>query len=171
VLRWSSPPSSQRSARCKTETFEKGNVTPTFGVDDIDDAIPYLRERDALDARPDARRQGRARLRELESYAFVLLRRPADAPRLPERALDALQERHLAYLDRLAAAGKLLAAGPFSDQEDDSLRGLCVFAATVEEARALVVDDPSVRAGRLEAEVMTWSTPKGSVAFRPPGAA
>jgi uncharacterized protein YciI len=64
-------------------------------------------------------------VRELESYAFVLLRRPADAPALPERELDALQERHLAYLDRLAEAGKLVAAGPFSDQPDESLRGLC----------------------------------------------
>jgi len=109
-------------------------------------------------------------LRELESYAFVLLRRPADAPGRGERELDALQEQHLAYLDRLAAAGKLLAAGPFSDQEDESLRGLCVFATTVEEARALVAEDPSVRAGRLEAEVMTWSTPRGSVTFRPPAA-
>ena len=110
-------------------------------------------------------------MRELESYAFVLLRRPAaDALELPERDLDELQEQHLEYLGRLAAAGKLLAAGPFSDQEDDSLRGLCVFATTVEEARALAAEDPSVRAGRLEAEVMTWSTPRGSIAFRPPGA-
>ena len=110
-------------------------------------------------------------MRELESYAFVLLRRPADAPRLSESELDALQEQHLAYLDRLAAAGKLLAAGPFSDQEDESLRGLCVFATTVDEARALVAEDPSVRAGRLEADAMTWSTPRGAVTFRPPGAA
>jgi len=109
-------------------------------------------------------------MRELESYAFVLLRRPADAPGRGERELDALQEQHLGYLDRLATAGKLLAAGPFSDQEDESLRGLCVFATTVEEARALVAEDPSVRAGRLEAEVMTWSTPRGSVTFRPPAA-
>ena len=110
-------------------------------------------------------------MRELESYAFVLLRRPADAPRLSESELDALQEQHLAYLDRLAAVGKLLAAGPFSDQEDESLRGLCVFATTVDEARALVAEDPSVRAGRLEADAMTWSTPRGAVTFRPPGAA
>ncbi len=102
---------------------------------------------------------------ELESYVFVLLRRPVDAPAFTERELDALQERHLAYLDRLAESGHLLGAGPLSDQPDESLRGLCFFATTIEEARALVARDPSVQAGRLEAEVMTWSTPKGSVSF------
>ncbi len=107
-------------------------------------------------------------MRELESYAFVLLRRPADAPALTEPEQDALQERHLAYLDRLAEAGKLVGAGPFSDQPDESLRGLCFFATTVEEARALAAEDPSVQAGRLEAEVMTWSTPEGSVSFHRP---
>ena len=109
-------------------------------------------------------------MRELESFAFVLLRRPVDAPLLAGRELDALQEQHLAYLDRLAASGKMLGAGPFSDQDDESMRGLCFFATTAEEARGLMAEDPSVRAGRLEAEAMTWSTPKGSIAFRPPGA-
>jgi uncharacterized protein len=104
-------------------------------------------------------------LRELESYALVLLRRPAGAPELTDCELDELQERHLAYLDRLAAAGQLVSAGPFSDQPDESLRGLCILATTVDEARSLMAEDPSVQAGRLEVEVMTWSTPKGSVTF------
>ena len=30
-------------------------------------------------------------------YALVLLRRPANAPDMPDRELDALQARHLAY--------------------------------------------------------------------------
>jgi uncharacterized protein YciI len=109
-------------------------------------------------------------VRELESYTFVLLRRPSSAPPLEEAEANELQERHLAYLDELAAAGKLVGAGPFSDQPDESLRGLCFFATTVAEARELAQRDPSVRAGRLEAEVMTWWTPKGAVAFhrRPP---
>jgi uncharacterized protein YciI len=110
-------------------------------------------------------------VRELEPYAFVLLRRPADAPPLGEAEADALQERHLAYLDELAAAGKLVGAGPFSDQPDESLRGLCFFATTVDEARELAQRDPSVQAGRLEAEVMTWWTQRGSVTFHRPTAA
>ena len=102
---------------------------------------------------------------ELESYAFVLLRRPADAPDLPEDELDRIQQQHLAHLAAMAAEGKLLAAGPFSDQEDESLRGLCFYATSVEEARELAGRDPAVQAGRLAADVMTWSTKKGTIAF------
>jgi uncharacterized protein YciI len=102
---------------------------------------------------------------ELEAYAFVLLRRPAGAPPYPDAELGRIQEEHLAHLATLAAAGKLVGAGPFSDQPDESLRGLCFFATSVEEARGLIARDPAVRAGRLEATVMTWWTERGSVSF------
>jgi uncharacterized protein YciI len=103
---------------------------------------------------------------EVEQFAFVLLRRGPRAGDYSERELEALQEEHLAYLDEMAARRKLVAAGPFSDQPDDSLRGLCFYATSVDEARALAENDPSVRAGRLAVEVMTWWTKKGSVTFR-----
>jgi uncharacterized protein YciI len=102
---------------------------------------------------------------ELESYAFVLLRRPTDAPDYPEDELERIQELHLAHLAELGRQGKLVCAGPFADQADESLRGLCFYATPVEEARALAALDPAVRAGRLEVEVMTWWTEKGSVSF------
>jgi uncharacterized protein len=105
---------------------------------------------------------------DLESYAFVLLRRPFAAPAYPEDELERIQAEHLAYLATLARAGKLVAAGPFSDQPDESLRGLCFFATSAEEARELAAQDPAVRAGRLEAEVMTWWAEKGSVSFHRP---
>jgi uncharacterized protein YciI len=98
----------------------------------------------------------------------VLLKRPADAPELAEEELDRMQQQHLAHLAAMAAAGKLVAAGPFSDQSDESLRGLCFYATTVEEARELANRDPAVAARRLEVDVMTWSTPKGSVSFHRP---
>jgi uncharacterized protein len=100
--------------------------------------------------------------REFDRYALVLLRRPSDAPDLPEVELDRLQEEHLAYLTSLREHG-LLVAGPFRDQEDESFRGLCLFARTCEEARALMADDPSVRAGRMRPQVMTWLTAKGAL--------
>jgi uncharacterized protein YciI len=105
---------------------------------------------------------------DFESYAFVLLRRPADAPDLPEQELDRIQEQHLAHLAAMADAGKLVAAGPFSDQPDDSLRGLCFYATGVEEARELAGRDPAVEAGRLAVDVMTWWTEKGAVTFHRP---
>jgi uncharacterized protein len=103
---------------------------------------------------------------QLESYAFVLLRRGPSAAGFTDDELGRLQDAHLGHLAAMAEAGKLVAAGPFSDQPDDSLRGLCFYACPVDEARRLAEADPSVRAGRLAVEVMTWSTTAGSVTFR-----
>jgi uncharacterized protein YciI len=107
-----------------------------------------------------------ARPKEFDHYALVLLRRPSDAPDLPETELDRLQEEHLAYLASLRSRG-LVAAGPYRDQPDESLRGMCLFSLSVDEARALMERDPSVRAGRLAVEPMSWLTPKGALTFAP----
>jgi len=102
---------------------------------------------------------------ELERYTFVLLRRPPDAPDLPEHELDELQERHLVFLDELRARGVLAVAGPFADQPDETLRGFCLYRVDIDEARALAEQDPSVQAGRLAVDVMTWLTRPGAVTF------
>ena len=81
---------------------------------------------------------------EFDSFALVLLRRPATAPELPQDELERLQEEHLAHLRAMGEAGKLVGAGPFSDQPDESLRGLCFYATSVDEARELAERDPSV---------------------------
>jgi hypothetical protein len=57
----------------------------------------------------------------------------------------------------------LLLAGPFADQPDESLRGLCVFTTSIAETRALMSEDPAVVAGRLVADVMSWWTLRGSL--------
>ena len=102
---------------------------------------------------------------ELDRLTLVLLRRPVDAPDYPPERLDEIQRQHLAHLDSLYRQGALAAAGPFGDQSDESLRGLCLFRTGIEETRALVAQDPAVRAGRLELDVLTWYHPKGSVEF------
>jgi uncharacterized protein YciI len=104
---------------------------------------------------------------ELESFAFVLLRRGLRAHEFSEAELDRLQAQHLAHLDAMTAAGKLLAAGPFSDQPDESFRGFCIYGTSLEEARSLAASDPSVQAGRMAVDVMLWWTKEGSVSFRP----
>ena len=66
-----------------------------------------------------------------------------------------LQEAHMANIQKMAAEGKLVIAGPFTDNGD--LRGLYVFrAASAEEAKALVESDPVVQAGRLRFEIHPW---------------
>ena len=99
------------------------------------------------------------------SYTFVLLRRGPRAVEYDEETLDRLQAAHLAFLDDMRERGHLLVAGPFDDQEDETLRGFCIYCTGLEETRALVRDDPSVQAGRMAADVMTWLTHRGHVAF------
>jgi uncharacterized protein len=100
---------------------------------------------------------------ELERFTFVLLRRPADAPEYPEDRLEEIQEQHLAHLAELRERGVLLLAGPFDDQPDESLRGLCVMTTELLETRELMANDPAVVAGRLAADVMSWWTHRGSL--------
>ena len=100
---------------------------------------------------------------ELERYTFVLLRRPPAAPDYPEERLDEIQKQHLARLGALSERGVLLLAGPFADQPDEALRGLCIFSTGLEETRAIMAEDPAVAAGRLAVDVMTWWTQRGSL--------
>jgi uncharacterized protein YciI len=98
-------------------------------------------------------------------YTLILLRRPADAPDLPEAELDALQARHLAYRAGLRREGVLVANGPLGEQSDLATRGLSIFACSADEARRLTDGDPSVQAGRLTYDVMEWWVAAGTLAF------
>ena len=95
----------------------------------------------------------------------VVLRRPDDAPDLPEEMLDALQDRHLAYRADLAERGLLAANGPFVEQSDPAYRGMSIFACDAAEAARLSDGDPSVAAGRLAYDVMQWWVRAGSLGF------
>ena len=102
---------------------------------------------------------------EFDVYTLVLLRRPADAPDMPDDELDALQARHLAYRAELRRQGLIVANGPFDEQSDISMRGLSIFACGLDEAARLSDDDPSVRAGRLAYDLMEWWVAAGTLAF------
>ncbi|MGW9182563.1 YciI family protein [Agromyces sp. NPDC055661] len=98
-------------------------------------------------------------------YTLVVLRRPADAPDLPEAELDTLQARHLAYRADLRRRGILVVNGPFDRQSDESYRGMSIFACDPDEAARLSDDDPSVIARRLAYDVMEWWVAADSLAF------
>ena len=78
----------------------------------------------------------------------------------PNRSQDSataaeLQRAHLENIERLVNMGKLVVAGPFTD--DGELRGIYIFnVATVEEAQQLTETDPAVKAGRLAMELHPW---------------
>ncbi|HEX6869162.1 MAG TPA: YciI family protein [Candidatus Limnocylindrales bacterium] len=102
---------------------------------------------------------------EFDVYTLVLLRRPADAPAMSDDELDALQARHLAYRAELRRQGVIVANGPFDEQSDISMRGLSIFACSLDEAARLSDEDPSVQAGRLAYDLMEWWVAAGTLAF------
>ena len=80
---------------------------------------------------------------ELDTYTFVLLRRGPRAEDYSDEELDELQAAHLAFLDEMRK------------------RGLAIYRTGLHETRRLTDQDPSVQAGRISIEAMTWLTPKG----------
>ena len=102
---------------------------------------------------------------EFDVFTLVLLRRPPDAPQMPDEELDALQARHLEYRSELRRQGVLVVNGPLGEQSDVSMRGLSIFACGLEEAARLSDGDPSVQAGRLAYDLMEWWVGAGSLAF------
>ena len=107
-----------------------------------------------------------AQKREFEKYQLVLLKRgPASSPEQTDESRR-IQAEHLAHLTKLGESGKLVIAGPFADQPDPTLRGMCLYrVGSVEEARALAEADPAVKAGRLRVEALTWYVEKGYMTF------
>jgi uncharacterized protein YciI len=80
----------------------------------------------------------------------------AATPESPERKLN--HEQHVAYIDEMQAAGKLVMYGPILDGGD--LRGMYIFkAASVEEAREWAGREPSVKIGMIEMRVYAWLGP------------
>jgi uncharacterized protein YciI len=100
---------------------------------------------------------------ELDTFTFVLLRSGPRADDFSEEELDELQTAHLAFLDEMRERGHLVLAGPFRDQDDETKRGLAIYRTSLDETRRLTEQDPSVRAGRMAIEAMTWLTPKGAL--------
>ena len=94
----------------------------------------------------------------------LLILRP-DAPKLDDKAANALQDAHMAHLAKLHEAGILLAAGPLLGDDDRAFRGLHIFKVGLEDARKLSEQDPAVRAGRFRVEILPWMVPDGAMKF------
>jgi uncharacterized protein YciI len=99
----------------------------------------------------------------MDAFTLVVLRRGPRAGEYGDEELDEIQAGHLAFLGAMRERGALAVAGPFRDQPDETLRGLCLYRTGLEETRKLVADDPSVRRGRMTADVLTWLVPEGEL--------
>lgn len=91
----------------------------------------------------------------MRSYVMAFLK---DGPQRSQDSAEAarLMRAHLDNINRLAAEGKLVLAGPFMGNSG-KLRGLYLFATSdTAEARLWTNSDPSVQAGRLVMELIPW---------------
>jgi len=86
-------------------------------------------------------------------YTLVFLRKGL-ASRDDETRNERLQLEHLQHLTKLQLVGKLLLNGP--TLVDHDILGVSVYAAELEEARAMAEADPKVRAGYLTVEAIPW---------------
>ena len=86
----------------------------------------------------------------MRRYVLVVLKTgPNKVAAGPQR--DEMFTGHFANMNRLAAEGKLVLAGPFDGV--DGWRGLFIFAVSeIAEAQALVATDPVVIQGEMVAE-------------------
>ncbi len=68
---------------------------------------------------------------------------------------DSLFNGHMKNMERLEKDGKLVVAGPFMNGGE--YRGIFIFnAVTIEEAKALLETDPTIKAGILKADLIMW---------------
>ena len=75
---------------------------------------------------------------------------------------ERIQEGHMAHLREFAKSGKLVAAGPLED--NGFVRGIVIYkTASVEEARAIAMADPAVKAGRFMIVLHKWFVTRGAL--------
>ena len=122
-------------------------TSPAFAADD-EPAVASVFDQ-ALATRLGADQRG------MRGFVLVILKTG------PTRVEDAEQRKrmfagHFANMERLSAQGKLVLAGPFSE-DPDGWRGLFVLAVDdLDEARRLTATDPVIIRGEMVAEYHRW---------------
>lgn len=91
----------------------------------------------------------------MKTYVLALLKQGPRRLMIDSVTATNLQKAHLANITRLADEGKLVVAGPFTDNTD--LKGIYIFdVKTIEEAKKLCETDPAIKAGSLMIELHPW---------------
>jgi uncharacterized protein len=101
-----------------------------------------------------------AQVFDMTTYYMVFLKKGANPQNLSKEDAAKAQKDHLANIQKMFDDGKLVIAGPFTDNGD--IRGIFILkVGSMDEAKALAAEDPAVKAGLLVLEVHPWYAAKG----------
>ena len=91
----------------------------------------------------------------MKMYVLVLLK--SGPTQISDHAKsDSLFNGHMKNIQRLVNEGKLVVAGPL-EKNEKGYRGIFILnVKTIEEARALLQTDPTIKAKVLDAELYNW---------------
>lgn len=102
---------------------------------------------------------GSSSLMAQDKYMFVFLHKRTDLPAMPKEEVDKIMEGHMANINRLAAEGKLQAAGPF-----EGGGGIFIFkSGSTSEVKEWISSDPGVKAQRWNIEILPYQPVVGGV--------
>ncbi|HEU5236487.1 MAG TPA: YciI family protein [Pyrinomonadaceae bacterium] len=91
----------------------------------------------------------------LVQFQMAILKKGPKWATTTEADRTSILKRHLANVIAMLDSGKAIIAGPFGDDTD--IAGIFILRAkSVDEAKAWVDDDPSVKAGLFVAEMHPW---------------
>ena len=91
----------------------------------------------------------------MKSYMFVILKTGKNVV-TDKKLSDSLFRGHMDNINRLAANGKLVVAGPLG-KNDKSYRGIFILdAKTAAEANELLQMDPAIKENVFDVEMFQW---------------
>lgn len=97
----------------------------------------------------------------MKMYVLVMLK--TGSATLPKPASDSLFKTHFSNMEQMVADKKLVVAGPMA-KNDKNYRGIFILdVKTIDEAKALLLNDGAVKGKLLDAEYFQWY---GSAALR-----
>lgn len=103
--------------------------------------------------------------RERGALAFEVYVAESTPQKSPEDVKAVLPD-HLAYIQSLETAGKLVMAGPVSDDTGEEMQGagmLVLRAGSMDEARELAANDPMHATGARAFTLKKWLVNEGAV--------
>lgn len=96
--------------------------------------------------------------RGMKTYLLVILKTgPKDKEISDKKQRDELFKGHFSNMSEMAKAGKLRLAGPFATKNELGYRGIFLLdVKDEEEAKALLQNDPTIKTGIFEVEILPW---------------